>query len=187
MIRPSRLHPIVDNLIVAQRALTRAMIQKDYPAREDSRAARDRAYDAVDEAFNAIEAAHDQAQKELVRTRSQVQNLGALVARLREKDPLFVSTEADKIALSIVDDQQVTEAFLVGLNEAVTAGYAVRVGETVKITSAGALALVRAAETRAQLDELRTKVFELEGSLRKSLGLNKLTPSLNGARRAVGA
>lgn len=188
-----RLRPVVELLIDAQRALTRALIDKNPTEREISLVKRDAAARALDQAFVAIESAYDLANEERVRLTSRSENYAAVITALHDKLPELVANALDNLGVKLDADPRLSDAFVERLDKAVDLGHAVRVNGETRITYAGVAELLRARLTRNELEALKAEHFQaerrihvLETVIARSGDLTAKTSQPIGARRAVG-
>lgn len=162
----TRLRPVIENLLSAQRALTRAVAMKDGPARTAALAERDRCSQLLEEAFKALEIAHAAAVEEQQRLAARESNLSHILSVLHHQDPAGVGQILEDALVRLDEDQRFNETFLTRLGEAIEDGLAIRRGDQVRITYAGVLELVTAKRIRSDLDRVRTQAFNLEKQLR---------------------
>lgn len=191
-----QLRPVVQLLIDAQRALTRALMNSD-PA--DKRAAlvkRDAAVRALEQAFFALEMAYDLVADALVRQQTESTNLAALVAAIREKNPALIDLASEWTSFTPAVDPRFTDGFLDRLHESIDLGLAERVDGHVRITYAGALELIAVQAKQRQLEKTKDQLFAVERELRavkQSMASSgqaaaaSSTSPLGAHKRAVGA
>jgi hypothetical protein len=188
----TRLRPVIESLIVAQRALTRALAAKDVESRKTALIQRDRAANAIDEAFLALELAHAAAVSEQERLKNREINLASILIRLHREHPEIAGQGIEAELIRLEADPRMGETFLSCLNEAVEDGCAVRRGHTdVRITFAGVQQLLSAKRLRADLETSRAEQFRLEQRLRaaeRSLMTDEsLSPATNNQPRKAAA
>lgn len=167
MTQMTRLRPVIESLIIAQRALTRALAAKDAESRNAALAERDRCAKAIEEAFLALELAYAAAVSEQERLQNREINLSSILIRLNREHPEVVGKGIEAELVRLASEPRMGETFLACLNEAVEDGCAVRRGpDDVRITYAGVQQLLKAKRLRFDLDAARAEAFKLEQRLR---------------------
>lgn len=182
-----RLRPVIENLITAQRALTRAVTKNDSASRETALEERDRCAKAIDETYLALELAHALAVQEQKRIAAREENLQHILALLSHRDPAGVGAVLAEAHVKLDTDQRLNEAFLSSLGEAIEDGFAVRRGNEVRITFAGVRELIAAKRIRFDLESERTRTFRLERELRATTKPSLSTTTTEPRKAAVGA
>lgn len=171
---------LLDEVIKAQRALTKCLIKRDADLRETCLGLRTNAITALSAWVDTLDAARRQQTARAKRLQREVEQARLVMGILSESVPMLVAeAEARTTAVVRIHESRLP-AYRRVIEQLVEAGYAKRVNGDVVITFAGFLELSQAQKTRDALDELRTEHFQTERKLHE-LEQRTNTSALQGA------
>lgn len=161
---------LLDDLVNAQRALTRALARQDEERRKVQHPRREAALQAVRDYVIGKETELARVATEAHRLANEVMQIRYVMQLVRVAVPEVVSEAEAKASAVVRVPDAALRSFSAALADAVRNGHAQRLRGDVVITYAGLLELARAKDTRERFEELRTSQFELERRLHAITG-----------------